>query len=209
MRNFTSLISVQKLAGVAAALMILPVAVACSVASDEAAVDTTSETPTSVEESASAPAEDSAATDETIVDIAMTDGSFNTLISALEAAGLKDQLGESGEYTVFAPTDEAFAKLPAGTLEMLLLPENKEVLIQVLSYHVVDSKLLSSDIETGNAATVGGEDVAIELAEASVKVNDATVIKPDVMASNGVIHAIDTVLLPPSLDLSTLSSPTE
>ena len=209
MRHFTSFVSVKKLAGVAAALMILPVAVACSVESDEAATDTTSELSTGAEEAASAPSELTAETDETILDVAMTDGSFNTLISAIEAADLEDKLGEDGEYTVFAPTDEAFAKLPEGTLEKLLLPENKEVLMQVLSYHVIEGRLPSSSIKAGNTATVDGDALAVVLDESGVKINDATVVKPDVTASNGFIHAIDTVLLPPTLDLSTLSSPTE
>lgn len=129
-----------------------------------------------------------------IVDTAVAAGSFKTLATALTAAGLVDTLKGPGPFTVFAPTDEAFAKLPAGTVEALLA--DKEKLTKVLTYHVVAGKVAAADVvKLQQATTVQGGTVKID-ATAGVKVNDATVVKADVMASNGVIHVIDTVLLP-------------
>ncbi len=137
-----------------------------------------------------------AATGKTIVDVAAEAGSFTTLIQALEAADLVEVLAGEGPFTVFAPTDEAFAALPEGTLEELLLPENREQLTQILTYHVVPGKVLSSDLEAGEVATVEGSPVEISLAD-GVKVNDANVVAADIEAANGVIHVIDKVILPP------------
>lgn len=133
-----------------------------------------------------------------IVDTAVSAGSFSTLVAAVQAAGLVDTLKGDGPFTVFAPTDEAFAALPEGTVEMLLLPENKDQLVAVLTYHVVPGKVMSSDL-TNNmmAPTAQGGDVTI-MTEGGVKVNDASVVSADIDASNGVIHVIDTVLLPKS-----------
>jgi uncharacterized surface protein with fasciclin (FAS1) repeats len=132
-----------------------------------------------------------------IVDTAVGAGSFKTLAAALQAAGLVDTLKGTGPFTVFAPTDEAFAKLPAGTVEDLLKPENKEKLKAVLTYHVVAGKVTAAQVMKLNSAkTVQGSDVKIAASAGKVKVNDANVIKADVMASNGVIHVIDTVILP-------------
>jgi uncharacterized surface protein with fasciclin (FAS1) repeats len=132
-----------------------------------------------------------------IVDTAVEAGSFHTLATALQAAGLVETLKGKGPYTVFAPTDEAFAKLPAGTVETLLKPENKEKLKSILLYHVVSGDVTAKQVMTlSSAKTVGGQDVSISAASGTVMVNDAKVIKADVMASNGVIHVIDTVLLP-------------
>ncbi len=193
----------SKFAGLAAALMILPVAVACDTQSANVATDpapdTTAEVPTT-----EAPMADSATTGETIVDVAAADGSFTTLVAAVQSAGLADTLSSEGPYTVFAPTDEAFAALPAGTVDRLLLPENQEILTQILTYHVVAGEVPSSDVETGTVATVEGSDLDVVADQGGVTVNNATVIQPDVVASNGVIHVIDSVLLPPTLDLSTL-----
>jgi uncharacterized surface protein with fasciclin (FAS1) repeats len=133
-----------------------------------------------------------------IVDTAVNAGQFNTLATALEAAGLVDTLKGPGPFTVFAPTDAAFAKLPAGTLESLLA--NPDQLRAVLTYHVVAGADSAADVSMlQQATTVEGEDVTINAANGMVQVNDATVTTPDIMASNGVIHVIDTVLLPPSL----------
>ncbi len=132
-----------------------------------------------------------------IVDTAVGAGSFNTLAAALEAAGLVDTLKADGPYTVFAPTDEAFAKLPEGTVETLLKPENKEQLVAVLTYHVVSGEVTADKVVTlTEAETVNGQTVGIVVEGDVVKVDNAQVIQADVMASNGVIHVIDTVILP-------------
>jgi uncharacterized surface protein with fasciclin (FAS1) repeats len=132
-----------------------------------------------------------------IVDTAVGAGQFNTLAAALNAAGLVETLKGSGPFTVFAPTDAAFAKLPAGTVESLLKPENRDKLIAVLTYHVVAGKVTAAQVTKLNSAkTVNGQSVRIAVQGGNVKVNDATVVSADVMASNGVIHVIDTVILP-------------
>jgi uncharacterized surface protein with fasciclin (FAS1) repeats len=132
-----------------------------------------------------------------IVDTAVAAGSFNTLAAALTAAGLVDTLKGEGPFTVFAPTDAAFAALPEGTVETLLLPENKDQLIAILTYHVVPGKVMSTDLSEGlTAATVQGAEITITL-EGGAKVNGAVISAADVEASNGVIHVIDSVILPP------------
>ena len=129
-----------------------------------------------------------------IVETAVSAGSFNTLVAAVKAAGLADTLSGPGPFTVFAPTDDAFAKLPAGTVESLLADVPK--LKKILTYHVVSGKVMAADVvKLTSATTVEGSDVKID-ASSGVKVNDATVVTPDVEADNGVIHVIDTVLLP-------------
>jgi len=132
-----------------------------------------------------------------IVDTAVAAGSFNTLVAAVQAAGLVDTLKGEGPFTVFAPTDEAFAKLPGGTVEFLLKPENKDQLIAVLTYHVVSGKVMSADIAGQRVApdTVQGRPLAIN-ATSGVMVNQARVVAADIEATNGVIHVIDAVLLP-------------
>ena len=131
-----------------------------------------------------------------IVDTAAA-AKFNTLVAAVKAAGLVDTLKGPGPFTVFAPTDEAFAKLPAGTVENLLKPENKEKLQQVLKYHVVAGKVMAKDVvKLSSAQTVEGKPIAVKTSGDKVMLNNATVTKADVPASNGVIHVIDTVLLP-------------
>ncbi|MDB1124045.1 fasciclin domain-containing protein [Vibrio sp. kj40-1] len=132
-----------------------------------------------------------------IVDVAVANGSFNTLVAAVQAAGLVDVLKGDGPFTVFAPTDEAFAKLPAGTVETLLKPENKDQLVAILTYHVVSGKVMASDVvNLTSAKTVQGQDIAIKVMGSKVMVNNANVIATDVAASNGVIHVIDSVILP-------------
>ncbi|MGC1528882.1 MAG: fasciclin domain-containing protein [Phormidesmis sp.] len=204
MRFTFSSLSFSKLAGVAAALMILPVAVACDSQPEDTAIDTTTEEP-AADTTAEAPAEDEMMTEgETIVDVASANGSFNTLVAAIDAAGLTETLSDEGPYTVFAPTDEAFAALPEGVLDQLLLPENQEVLAQSLTYHVVAGEVPSGEVQTGMVPSVEGSDLDIVADGGSVMVNGANVVTPDVTASNGVIHVIDTVLLPPSVDPAAL-----
>ncbi len=132
-----------------------------------------------------------------IVDTAVAAGSFNTLAKALTAAGLVETLKGKGPFTVFAPTDEAFAKLPAGTLDDLLKPENKEKLKGILTYHVVSGQVTAKDvIKLKTAKTVNGQELKITVMDGTVMVDNAKVTKTDIMCSNGVIHVIDTVLLP-------------
>ena len=132
-----------------------------------------------------------------IVDTAVAAGTFNTLAAALEAGGLVGTLKSDGPFTVFAPTDEAFAKLPAGTVEELLRPENKDKLVEILTYHVVAGKVKAVDVVTlSSAETVNGKSVTIRVEEDTVYINDSRVTATDVWASNGVIHVVDTVILP-------------
>ena len=133
-----------------------------------------------------------------IVDTAVSAGTFSTLATALGAAGLIDTLKGKGPFTVFAPTDAAFAKLPAGTVANLLKPENKANLVQILTYHVVSGKIMSASLagKKTDAKTVEGRNISIDATMGSVKVNSATVISADVGADNGVIHVIDTVVIP-------------
>ena len=131
-----------------------------------------------------------------IVDTAVSAGSFETLVAAVQAADLVDTLKGDGPFTVFAPTDEAFAALPEGTVETLLLPENKDQLVAILTYHVVPGKVMSTDLtDDMEATTVQGEAVTIDL-DNGVMVENATVTSADIETSNGVIHVIDTVILP-------------
>jgi len=132
-----------------------------------------------------------------IVDTAVSAGSFKTLVAAVQAAGLVDTLKGTGPFTVFAPTDDAFGKLPKGTVENLLKPENKPQLIAILTYHVVPGKIMSKDLagKKTMAKTVEGSEVAVD-ATSGVKVDSANVIKADIVTSNGVIHVIDAVIMP-------------
>ena len=132
-----------------------------------------------------------------IVDTASAAGSFKTLVTAVKAAGLVDTLKGKGPFTVFAPTDEAFAKLPNGTLNNLLKPENKKQLVAILTYHVVPGKVMAKDLagQKAMAKSVEGSEIAVD-ATNGVKVDNAKVVKADIQASNGVIHAIDAVIMP-------------
>ena len=138
-----------------------------------------------------------------IVAVASSTEGFSTLVAALTAAGLVETLQGEGPFTVFAPNDEAFAALPAGLLEKLLLPENIAVLTSILTYHVVAGKVMSTDVTAGDAPTVEGSTLTLAVMD-GVQVNDATVIGADVEASNGVIHVINKVLVPPTVDLASL-----
>ena len=138
-----------------------------------------------------------------IVAVAVATEGFSTLVAALTAASLVETLQGEGPFTVFAPNDAAFAALPEGLLEKLLLPENVAVLTSILTYHVVGAKVLSTEVVAGDAASVEGSNLALAT-DMGVMVNDATVIQADVEASNGVIHVIDKVLVPPTVDLAAL-----
>lgn len=132
-----------------------------------------------------------------IVDTAVEAGSFSTLVAAVKAADLVDTLKGEGPFTVFAPTDDAFAKLPDGTVENLLKPENQDQLKAILTYHVVPGSVMAADaMKLDNATTVQGSDITIKTMGDKVMINDATVVQADIKASNGVIHVIDTVLMP-------------
>lgn len=132
-----------------------------------------------------------------IIDVAVSAGQFNTLAAALEAADLVTTLQGDGPFTVFAPTDEAFAALPDGTVESLLKPENRDQLVSILTYHVVAGKVMAADVvKLSEAPTVNGSDVAIKVEDGSVIINDATVVAADVEATNGVIHVVNKVILP-------------
>lgn len=139
----------------------------------------------------------------TIVDVAVGAGNFTTLVAAVTAADLVETLSGEGPFTVFAPTDEAFAALPAGLLDALLLPENKAILAQILTYHVVAGKVMAADVTAGDVATVEGSTIKLAT-EGGVTVNGAKVVAADVAADNGVIHAIDAVILPPGVDVAAL-----
>jgi len=135
--------------------------------------------------------------DKTIVEVAVGADNFKTLVAAVKAAGLVDTLSGKGPFTVFAPTDEAFAKLPEGTIAELLKPENKDKLVGILTYHVVAGKVLAKDVvKLKEAKTVQGSKVGIEVKNEKVMVDQATVVKTDIACSNGVIHVIDEVILP-------------
>ena len=132
-----------------------------------------------------------------VVDTAVSAGQFNTLVAAVKAGGLVETLKGEGPFTVFAPTDEAFARLPAGTVENLLRPENKQKLVEVLTYHVVPARAMARDVSgMSSAKTVQGKELKLKVEDGKVMVNGARVIKADVEASNGVIHVIDSVLIP-------------
>ena len=138
-----------------------------------------------------------------IVAVASANADFSTLVTAVAAAGLVETLQGPGPFTVFAPTNDAFAALDPALLEKLLLPENVEVLAQILTYHVVSGVVMAADVTAGDVPSVQGEPITVTT-DGGVQVNGANVIITDVVASNGVIHAIDAVMLPPSLDVSTL-----
>ena len=166
--------------------------VACG--SDDTAFDDTMAQDTMTEEAVAA---------DDIVAVASANPDFSTLVAALSAAGLVETLQGDGPFTVFAPTDAAFAALPEGLLEKLLLPENVAVLTAILTYHVVPGLVMSTDVAAGDVATVEGSTFAITT-DGGVKVNGANVVTVDVTASNGVIHVIDAVIVPPTVDLSSL-----
>lgn len=181
-------------AGIAALSLAL---VGCSSSTDDATSETTSP-------AASASPMETGMAAETIVDVAAGNPDFSTLVAAVQAADLQGTLSGEGPFTVFAPTNAAFEALPAGLVDALLLPENKEVLTQILTYHVVPGEVMSTDIQPGEVATVEGQDLTIAVDGGTVTVNGATVEKADIETSNGVIHAINEVLVPPGVDVNSL-----
>ncbi len=132
-----------------------------------------------------------------IVEVAVGNDTFSTLVAAVKAADLVEALSAEGPFTVFAPTNEAFAALPAGTVESLLLPENKDKLVEILTYHVIPGKITAEQVKSGQVESLAGKPITFKVKDGKVKVNKATVISADVDASNGVIHVIDQVILPP------------
>jgi len=157
------------------------------------------EAPTSEAPTSEAPAPEL----QDIVTIASGNEDFSTLVAAVSAAGLVETLQGEGPFTVFAPTNAAFAALPAGLVDKLLLPENKDLLVKILTYHVVAGKVMAADVMAGDVASVEGQNITITT-EGGVKVNAANVVKVDIEASNGVIHVIDAVILPPDVDVAAL-----
>ena len=191
----------MKVVSFAAVALVAALGLAACSSSTENAASSAASSAAAVE---SAPAESTAPMAEgTIVDIASTTEGFSTLVAAVTAAGLGETLQGAGPFTVFAPNDAAFAALPAGVLDALLLPENKDVLAKILKYHVVSGKVLAADVKDGDVATVEGQNVTLSTA-GGVTVNGAKVIQADVMGSNGVIHVIDAVILPPDVDVNAL-----
>jgi uncharacterized surface protein with fasciclin (FAS1) repeats len=143
------------------------------------------------------PAMNSTTTSGSVVEVAASNGSFKTLTAALKAAGLDKALASGGSYTVFAPTDEAFAALPKGTVEELLKPENKDTLVKLLTYHVIQGEKASTSLQSGDTETLSGAPIKVNVSSGGVMVNDANVVQADIKANNGVIHVIDKVILPP------------
>ena len=192
-------------AGSVAALLFLS---GCAGASDEMTPEATTAETTSAAASPSesmsesmseAPMEEAG----TIVDVAAGNPDFETLVAAVTAADLVETLSGDGPFTVFAPTDDAFDALPEGLLDALLLPENKEALTSILTYHVVSGEVMAADVTAGDVETVEGSTIAITT-DGGVMVNDANVVTTDVDASNGVIHVIDKVIVPPTVDAAAL-----
>ena len=178
-----------------APLAIIGLLVSCG--SDDSDVATT-EAPTTEAPTTEAPAEA-----QDIVAIASGNEDFSTLVAAVAAAGLVEVLQGEGPFTVFAPTNDAFAALPAGLVDKLLLEENKDVLVKILTYHVVSGAVLAADVTAGEVPSVEGQNITVTT-EGGVMVNNANVVATDVIASNGVIHVIDAVILPPDVDPSAL-----
>ena len=144
----------------------------------------------------SSPPGPAAATEDTIIGVATGNKQLKTLTAAIKAAGLEETLSGKGPFTVFAPTDKAFAALPPGTVDELLKPENKDKLVQLLTYHVVSGKMDAASLKSGDVPSLQGKPIAVKVQNKTVMVNEATVTQADVPASNGVIHLIDKVILP-------------
>jgi uncharacterized surface protein with fasciclin (FAS1) repeats len=173
----------------------------CGGGDDEATSPTTPAASPTAEASPEAPMTEAG----TIVEVAAGNPDFSTLVAAVEAAGLAETLSGEGPFTVFAPTNAAFEALPEGVLDALLLPENKDALTSILTYHVLPAEVMAADVTAGDVATVEGSTITITTDD-GVKVNDATVTSTDVDASNGVIHVIDAVLVPEGVDVAALTS---
>lgn len=188
-----------KLAGAAAVAALLVLTGCATTETDD------QESTAATQETTDAATDDAMAEEEpgTIVDVAAGNEDFTTLVAAVQAAGLAETLSGEGPFTVFAPTDAAFEALPEGVLDALLLPENKDALTKILTYHVLAGEVTSDQVTAGDVATVEGSTVTITT-DGGVKVNDANVVATDVAASNGVIHVIDAVIVPPDVDVAAL-----
>ena len=204
MRNLSK--SVKKfaaIAGAASALVVLPVLAQDKMpTSSEQTQPPSTQTQPQVQPKpmtpSASPSSNSTTTGPSIVDIAASNNSFKTLTAALKATGLDQTLASGGPYTVFAPTDAAFAALPKGTVEELLKPENKEILTKILTYHVLPGEQTAKKLKSGETKTLEGAPVEVKVSSNGVMVNNAKVVKADIKASNGVIHVIDQVIMPPS-----------
>ncbi len=196
-KSSTRLAAVAAVAG----LVVLSACGSDSNDADEAAE--TTEAPVATEgEDMTETTDDMADEPGTIVDVAVAAGSFETLVAAVTAADLVETLSGEGPFTVFAPTDDAFAALPEGLVDCLLLEENVDALTAILTYHVVAGEVMSTDLTDGPVATVQGEDITVDLTDGVILNETVTVAAADVDASNGVIHVIDGVLVPPSIDVA-------
>ncbi|NCZ70161.1 MAG: fasciclin domain-containing protein [Actinobacteria bacterium] len=186
----------------AIALAATALLVACGSDDDDTA--TTEAAATSEAPSTEAPMGTEAPAAEDIVAIASANEDFSTLVAAVSAAGLVETLQGEGPFTVFAPTNAAFDALPAGLVDKLLMPENKDVLVKILTYHVVSGAIMAADVTAGDVASVEGGMIAVTTNDGGVQVNGASVVSADIVASNGVIHVIDAVILPPDVDPAAL-----
>ncbi|MFZ9864325.1 MAG: fasciclin domain-containing protein [Ilumatobacteraceae bacterium] len=186
----------------AVALAATALLVACGSDDDDTA--TTEAPATSEAPSTEAPMGTEAPAAEDIVAIASANEDFSTLVAAVSAAGLVETLQGEGPFTVFAPTNAAFDALPAGLVDKLLMPENKDVLVKILTYHVVSGAIMAADVTAGDVASVEGGMIAVTTNDGGVQVNGASVVSADIVASNGVIHVIDAVILPPDVDPAAL-----
>ncbi|MES1024483.1 fasciclin domain-containing protein [Gloeocapsa sp. BRSZ] len=202
--------TLRKFAGILGGIAILPVLAACGpettttqVSPAPEATPTITPAPGETPGTTTAPTAPTAGATDSIVNVASGDPRFSTLTELVNAAGLAETLEGQGPYTVFAPTNEAFAGLSESTRQQLLQPENRETLRRILQYHVVPGEVTSDQLQPGEVATAEGNpvNVQVDAAASQVRVNDATVTQPDIQASNGVIHAIDSVILPPNLNL--------
>ncbi len=189
------------LAGAASAFVMLPVLAekmpTSGMQTQPPSMQTQPQSETKPMTPSASPAMNSTTTSGSVVEVAASNGSFKTLTAALKAAGLDKALASGGSYTVFAPTDEAFAALPKGTVEELLKPENKDTLVKLLTYHVVQGEKASTSLRSGDTETLSGAPVKVNVSSGGVMVNDANVVQADIKANNGVIHVIDKVILPP------------
>lgn len=191
--------SIKNLAGLVAGLMVIPAIAACA--------PDTAQTPTQTDQTAQQPApttEAPAATGEgNVVEVAASEQSLSTLANIIREAGLNDTLQQGGPYTIFAPSDQAFAQIPEATRQQLLQPENRETLRQILNYHVVPGELTADQLQSGQVETVAGQPVNVQVDQSAnqVRVNEATVTRPNLQANNGVVHIVDRVILPPDVNL--------
>ncbi|NJL80615.1 MAG: fasciclin domain-containing protein [Richelia sp. RM2_1_2] len=200
---------IQKFASFATGILLLPIFAACT--PNDTAQDTTItpppgtdvNTPDLATTPTTPPVTPGATVDDDIADVVEDNPSLKTLANLIDEADLEDTLDDDGPYTLFAPSDQAFAAIPEATRQRLLQPENRDTLRQVLTYHVVQGNLRANQLQSGEVQTLANNPVNVQVDQASnqVRVNEATVTQPDIQASNGVIHIIDQVILPPNLNL--------